>query len=414
VLAPRLHPPGAAGNRRSATLPWLLALPVAALHALLAMWWPADRFGLGDGTQVPARIDVAFVRELAPTAPAAVPAPATRVLRAPRLPASAPASGGEGGTLVPLQVDEALREAAAAAVPEALPEIAPAPDVAAALARSPSTVPPEPVSPVAPASPAVAEGPGAPASSVLSTSRTLPAQSAASAPPAPAFEWPPSTRLSYLLTGNYQGPVEGQAKVEWRLAGERYQVALEVGIGPPFAPLVTRQIQSDGVITATGLEPRRYDEQTHVVLRSPRRLSIVLDADRVLLPSGRQVPRPPGVQDSASQFVQMTWLFTTQPARLLAGSTVEVPLALPRHVETWTYEVLGATTLETPVGAIDAVHVRPRRPPRPPGASPDLVAEFWVAPTLQYLPVRILIRQDEETYVDLHLERLPQQAAPGR
>jgi hypothetical protein len=39
---------------------------------------------------------------------------------------------------------------------------------------------------------------------------------------------------------------------------------------------------------------------------------------------------------------------------------------------------------------------------------------MWVAPSLQYLPVRIVIRQDAETFVDLLLERLPQQAAEGR
>jgi hypothetical protein len=57
------------------------------------------------------------------------------------------------------------------------------------------------------------------------------------------------------------------------------------------------------------------------------------------------------------------------------------------------------------------VHVRPRREPRPGG---DLTAEFWVAPTLQYLPARILIRQSDEVWIDLRLDRLPQQAAPAR
>ena len=60
-----------------------------------------------------------------------------------------------------------------------------------------------------------------------------------------------------------------------------------------------------------------------------------------------------------------------------------------------------------PVGEVAAVRVRPRREPRPGG---DLTAEIWVAPTLQNLPVRILIRQDAQTFVDLLLERLPQQA----
>jgi hypothetical protein len=39
---------------------------------------------------------------------------------------------------------------------------------------------------------------------------------------------------------------------------------------------------------------------------------------------------------------------------------------------------------------------------------------MWVAPTLQYLPVRILIRQSAETFVDLNIEKLPEQAAERR
>jgi len=387
-----------------ALMPWLLAAPVAAAHLLLAMWWPADRFGLGDATQGPARIEVAFVRDLQPAAPAAAPpppAPRTRVLRAPPAlrAASSPGAAQDATEAAearaPLALDEVLREAVAPLVAEALPPVEPAPPIAQVLARD-----------------SVAGVPGAVGvDSAASAAAAVAAAASAAAATATAFEWPPSTRMSYLLTGNFNGPVEGQARVEWRLAGSRYQVELEVSVGPPFAPFVTRQLLSDGLVTAAGLEPRRYDEETRIAFRAPRRLSIALDADRVQLPNGGAVPRPAGVQDSASQFVQMTWLFTMQPARLLAGSTLALPLALPRHVETWIYEVQGTTTLETPVGLIDAVHVRPRQPPRGAGrGGGDLVAEFWVAPTLQNLPVRFLIRQDQDTWVDLRLARLPQQA----
>jgi hypothetical protein len=236
-----------------------------------------------------------------------------------------------------------------------------------------------------------------------------PVQTAASAPPdATTFDWPRSTRLSYRLSGYYRGPVEGQASVEWLRDGPRYQVHLEVSVGPSFAPLVSRRMSSDGEIVAEGLAPRRYDELTRVALSAPRQLSMAFDAATVRLTNGTLVPRPPGVQDTASQFVQLTWLFTTQPDRLVAGQAVELMLALPRRVDRWVYDVLGSETLHTPAGTIDAVHVRPRRPARPDG---ELTAEVWIAPTLQYLPVRIVIRQDAETQVDLLLDRLPQQAA---
>lgn len=233
---------------------------------------------------------------------------------------------------------------------------------------------------------------------------------AASAPPtpeAPPFEWPPSTRLSYTLTGNYQGPVHGDARVEWLRRGGRYQVHLDVSIGPRLAPFVTRRMSSDGELTEDGLRPQRYEETTQVPLRSPRLNVVTLDPQRVVLASGREAERPPGVQDTASQFVQLTWLFTTQPQRLRVGEAVDFPLALPRRLDRWFYDVVAEELLETPAGRVPTFHLKPRRESRRAG---ELLVDTWIAPTLQYLPVRIRIEQDEQTWADLLIERLPQQA----
>jgi hypothetical protein len=205
--------------------------------------------------------------------------------------------------------------------------------------------------------------------------------------------------------------VEGQATVEWLRSGLRYQVRMLLNVGPSFAPLLSRLHASEGELTEQGLRPRRYDEQSKVVLRAPRTLTLWLDETQVRLPDGRQLPRPPGVQDSASQFLQLLWLFTRDPGLLKAGQVVDMPLALPRYLDVWRYEVVGPERLSTPMGDIDAVHVKPRRTPRP---GLELTAEMWVAPTLQYLPVRLLIRQDAETFVDLLLTELPEQAAAVR
>ncbi len=340
-----------------------LAVAVTGLHGWLAVHWMPARLGEGAADGRPKPIEVSFVRDLAPAAPPAAPAPVARprsAVFAPQPAASAPQ---------PLQPETVQSRPVAAVDTPAWPEAPTGPVVLAAPA-------PEP---------------------------------AASAPP--AFEWPPSTRLDYRLVGHFRGPVAGQARVEWLRSGTRYQVNLELTVGPSFSPLASRRISSDGEITPQGLRPRRYDEETRAVLRDTRRLSIALDADSVRLPSGRELPRPPGVQDSASQFVQLTWLFTTQPQLLQPGQVIAFPLALPRQMDLWTYDVLATEQVATPAGPVDAVHVKPRREAK---AGGDLTAEVWFAPSLQYLPVRLLIRQDAETYMELSLERLPQQAEPGR
>jgi hypothetical protein len=254
-----------------------------------------------------------------------------------------------------------------------------------------------------------AAGDHAPTEPVQTAAQTLssaPAPSASS--PAATFEWPLSTRLTYRLTGNFRGPVDGQAHVEWLRQGQRYQVHVDVSVGPGFAPLVSRRMSSDGEVGPAGLRPQRYDEVTRVALHDPRRQTVMLGGTRIRLAHGGEQPRPEGVQDSASQFVQMIWLFTTQPQRLRRGEQISMMLALPRRLDRWTYDVLDAEDLHTPVGVFEAVHVRPRPLEQPRG---ELSAEVWIAPTLQYMPARIVIRQDAETYVDLLLDRLPEQAA---
>lgn len=371
----------AVGARQAAA--WgVLVAGVTLAHLWLAGHLVPARLGEGS-ERAPERMAVAFVTELKPAAPPAAP-PERALARIPARPLLSSAA---------LPAASAASAASAPALETALEPLMPVP---------PEVMPPEVLAtaPAEASSQAVAEPASSPAA-------------------APAFEWPPSTRLSYRLTGDFRGPVEGQAQVEWLRDGLRYQVHLDVGVGPAFAPLLSRSTRSEGRITPDGLHPERFDETTRVLLREPRRLGIDMAGPLVRLAQGSEVPRPDGLQDSASQFVQLTWLFTNRPELLRAGQTLPMPLALPRRVQLWQYEVGETVEVDTPVGPVQAVHVRPR----PDVASDarrggDLVPEAWFAPSLQYLPVRILIRQEggQEggNFVDLRIERLPQQAAPGR
>jgi hypothetical protein len=233
------------------------------------------------------------------------------------------------------------------------------------------------------------------------------------APPAAArFEWPPSTRLVYTLRGDYRGPLEGDAQVHWVRIGERYQVQMDVTVGLALAPLMSRRVTSDGLLGDDGLAPRRYEERTRLGPAAPTFVQLVFDPARreVLLAGGRRVAAPAGVQDSASQFVQLAWLFNMQPQRLRAGERIELPLALARRVGAWVYEVQPAQLLDTPLGAIDAHELAPQ-----PGnaRAGELAVQLWIAPALQYLPVRIRIEQAGGAWVDLTLAAPPLQEAGG-
>lgn len=191
--------------------------------------------------------------------------------------------------------------------------------------------------------------------------------------------------------------------MEWLRQGRDYQVHLDVDLG-----LISRRMSSQGVLTPDGISPQRYDEQTKLVLMDPRRANLQFLGSEVQLANGQREPVPRGAQDSASQFVHLTWLFLTGREPLLAGRSVHFPLVLPRRQYAWRYDVVGEETVHTPMGPVASWHLKPA----PVAAGGDLLAEVWLAPSLQYLPVRILIRQDAETHLDLVLKRVPLQAAP--
>jgi len=346
---------------------------------------------------MPKRIEVAYVRTIEPEAPPVVSAPvAPRPKPAPRAP-------------------RALRPPRPAAVASAA-EAASAADAAPTVVAEAPAPPPPASAPAPVAAASQAEPERTAAESTLAAASEAPAPVAAATaasgvPGAPPFEWPASTRLSYVLTGNYRGEVNGTAQVEWIRVDDRYQVNLDLVIGPQFAPLVTRRMTSEGSIAATGLVPTRYEEDTQVVMRDRRRMSVVFEADAVVLANGERRERLDGVQDTASQFIQMTYVFSTQPERLRVGGAVAFPLALPRTMDSYVYEVIEAQTLQTPFGPLASFHLKPR--PRPTRRANELTVELWIAPELRYLPVRIRIEQDVATFIDLMISGKPEMAAPA-
>jgi Protein of unknown function (DUF3108) len=375
--------------RRLSSRQWAWCAIVAGVlitHAWFGAWLQDTLAGWGDARNPQVvRMDVAFVKELAPAAP---PTPAAA--------AAAPPRAAPTKLRAPRQAAPSPELAASAPEPAASAPIdTPAPDVAQA-------TPEPPAASQSAASEPAAEPVAAP--TAVAQAASAPSTSAAS------FDWPPSTRLTYTLLGNYRGEVHGTARVQWVRRGERYQVHLDVFIGPSFAPLISRRMTSDGVLSNDGLTPQRYEELTKLPFQSPRQVRMTFEPGVVTLANGQTRDAIAGVQDTASQFVHLAWLFTAKPQELRVGNAITVPLALPRRMDQWIYDVVGQEPLSTPVGVIDTFHLKPRRAQaRPKG---ELSAEIWFAPSLQYLPVRIRMQQDADTYADLLLDSAPLQAEP--
>jgi len=302
--------------------------------------------------------------------------------------------------------------------------MAPAEPVAAAKAPPKRKPRPRPAAEApGPAAPAVAELPEARAEPVKEPEPEV-AEAPASSPdvaavsPEPdsglvsgdSFQWPEATRITYDLTGNYRGPIHGDAKVEWVRRGDVYQMHLDVSVGPSLVPFMSRRMSSMGRITADGLRPERYEQETKLPFSTPTRAVVLLEPDHIQLANGQWRERWPSVQDTASQFVQLAWRFTTQPELLVPGATISVPLAMPRAVQEMLYEVSEREALVTPFGEVGVYRLTPKLVPR---AGGDLSVEMWLAPQYRYLPLRLKIHQDAETYVDLMITSPPELPGDG-
>ncbi len=165
--------------------------------------------------------------------------------------------------------------------------------------------------------------------------------------------------------------------------------------------LASLVLTSQGEVTPQGLVPRVYEE----LRRSGPRTARLGDAE-ITLNDGRTVARPPGVQDTASQFAELSHRFASGRDVLEVGRSVSFWMARPGAVDYWTYDIVGREILRTPqLGEVETFRLKPRPIANPRG---NITVEMWFAPSLQYLPVRIRVNMGESTYVDLMVEKIEQ------
>jgi len=368
----------------------LLAALVVLLHALALHGLTQLAF---DPTLLRPMVAPMYTRVLQPEAPppppAQAPAPpavaSTRLKATPSTPSTTTRSVPEPEPPAEVAAEPAR---APSSPPEPDPTLAQAPptDLAAGT-NEPTAAPPEVAAsePQPTAPPAVAT-PAAPPASVAASGTT------------PSLDtWPADTRLRFRLGGRFRsGELYGNARVLWQRQHERYQVRVEVDV----TLLASLVMTSQGTVQPGGLLPEVYEEE-----RRGRRRGLRMTEREVVLAGGTSVPRPPGVQDTASQFVELSHRFATGQAALEVGRSVSFWMARPGQVDLWTYDIVERKVLRTALGDVEAFHLKPRPIANPRG---NITAEMWFAPSLQYLPVRIRVNSGDEAQIDLLVEGIEQ------
>ncbi len=212
---------------------------------------------------------------------------------------------------------------------------------------------------------------------------------AASTQPTPRFSIPASIRLHYQVTATArQIRLQGEGELLWHHDGTSYDARLEVS-----SPLLPRRIQhSTGLITAEGLAPLRFSDKA----RSEEAAHFLRDQGKVSFSSNRpDAALVAGTQDRLSVMLQLGAMVGGAPAAFPAGTVISIPTAGTREAEPWLFTVEGEETLELPGGKVAALKLirNPRR-------EFDQTVELWLAPGMDYVPVRLRLTQANGDWVD--------------
>lgn len=203
------------------------------------------------------------------------------------------------------------------------------------------------------------------------------------------YRIPPPMRLKYDITGQVKGfNYSAGAELLWQHDGSHYDARLEIS-----AFLLGSRVQtSTGQLGEQGLAPLRFGDKS----RSEQAAHFVRDKGKIVFSANTpEAALQEGAQDRLSVFMQLGAMLAGNPGRFPPGAAITLPTVSAREADTWAFGVGPEETLQLPGGKQAAVKLT-----RLPRQDYDQKLELWLAPALDFLPVRILLTQTNGDFVD--------------
>jgi hypothetical protein len=277
-----------------------------------------------------------------------------------------------------------------AVVQAASADAAPAPPPSAQLVAATAAPPTEPAAALVAAGEAPASSAPGPAPAPTPAATPAPASSPArEAAPPMAFRLPASVRLHYKVEAQSRHiPWQAEGELRWRQDGRSYQAELEVRA--PFLPKRTQH--STGSITAQGLAPLRFSDKG----RNEEAAHFERDQGKVSFSNNRpDAALSAGGQDRLSVMLQLGAMIAAAPQKFPPSTGIAIQTASTRDAEAWLFTVEGTETLQLPGGTLQALKLT-----RNPRKEFDQRVELWLAPSMDYVPVRLRLTQPNGDWVD--------------
>jgi len=210
---------------------------------------------------------------------------------------------------------------------------------------------------------------------------------------------PPPVELSYAIKAKQKGiPVEGEALMRWSFSAGRFSATNEAR-----AVLVGKILdaRSEGEVDAFGLAPSSFTEKRF------RKEAATTTFDRAagtirFAHSEQTYPIKGGEQDRNSVIWELVAVARAAPAKVKPGASWNFVVAGVRDAEPWTFKVVKQEKIGTPLGEMQALHVT--RTPLP--DSKEQHIDIWLAPSLDWYPVRVRYSEDDGDYIEQTLRAI--------
>jgi hypothetical protein len=209
----------------------------------------------------------------------------------------------------------------------------------------------------------------------------------------------PSSDLVYDTF--YNGAQNQSGTLHWRTDGQHYSLLVSMPV--PF--IGTFSYRSEGHIDDYGLAPDTYTET-----RGRRGESVSrFDRDGAtphvsFTRSPTDVPLAPGAQDRFSMIFQLASLVRADPSRYQPGVTRVFDVIDSNSAETWPIQTIGPDRTMLGTNQVETLHFM--RLPRKPGDKRRI--DVWLAPSMNWIPVRIMQTEPNGTQIELVFHaRLP-------
>lgn len=217
------------------------------------------------------------------------------------------------------------------------------------------------------------------------------------------FNLPPSAELHYSIKALQSGlTLDGNAIMKWHAGASNFTINTETRamlVGKILDAKSEGGIDEYGLAPVTFVEKRfRKDPTTTSFNRSDRSISFS--------ESTASYPILGGEQDRNSAIWQLIAVARGAQGKFKPGSEWLFFVAGRRDAEAWSFKVTKQETVRTPLGNMAAMHIIKAPPPDAKGQQLDI----WLAPSLEWYPVRLRFTEPDGDFIEQTLENVSRQA----